>query len=259
METLIDTLQLRGTVFENIDPDLLELAFIDSSVQKTLPPEKRQRMVRKYGSSNYESFEFLGDAILEMIATVFVLRETGIQTATLISEITNNQSLSCMLEALGLDQLLPAQTKMTAKTLGDVFEALIGVLYWHVRDQGFTSLGYIEDYLDTVWNFGCYVRRIIAGNEVCNAFSPVSTEDTGICGYDRKSVMITESNNCVSRKRVIISSCTTPLPVFESYTTAEKIALLQEQMASISDDLDIYADSSLVRLRAFLEDYDVRK
>src|SRR3989338_2725181 len=90
-ERIMDSLNLYDSIWEDIDINLLLLAFIHPSGEKYIPESMRKKQYDKYLCNNYEWFEFVGDGILEIIVTTIV---TEIQDVDIFAFF--NISTSCI-------------------------------------------------------------------------------------------------------------------------------------------------------------------
>ncbi|MDV3000197.1 MAG: Ribonuclease 3 [Chroococcopsis gigantea SAG 12.99] len=122
LKTLIQKLGLPETA--PIDLSLLDLALIHPSFSK---------------DKNYEQLEFVGDAVVRLIAAE-VLLETYPQAlvgefAALRSMMVSDKTLADFADAYGLDRYILASTSTVSDTAGrtsrlaDAFEALLAALY----------------------------------------------------------------------------------------------------------------------------------
>eukprot|EP01118_Nematostelium_gracile_P015603 TRINITY_DN6283_c0_g1_i1.p1 TRINITY_DN6283_c0_g1~~TRINITY_DN6283_c0_g1_i1.p1 ORF type:complete len:687 (+),score=144.02 TRINITY_DN6283_c0_g1_i1:108-2168(+) len=135
-----DLIQLYGQVEDIIgvvfqDKSLLVQAFTHSSY------------ARLKNTKNYERMELLGDAILELIASLYLFNEyptaTEGELSMCRSQIVNNQTLAECIQYLGLHQFLRhASPHLTfngprlQKTYADLFESLLGAIF---LDHGLQS------------------------------------------------------------------------------------------------------------------------
>ena len=84
-------------------------------------------------AENNERLEFIGDSVLNLIATDFLYRryklaDEGICTRAR-SKLVKGTTLSAFASSISLGDLVVSQTQVTEKTLEDAFEALIGAIY----------------------------------------------------------------------------------------------------------------------------------
>src|SRR3989338_10901256 len=132
-ERIMDSLNLYDSIWEDIDINLLLLAFIHPSGEKYIPESMRKKQYDKYLCNNYEWFEFVGDGILEIIVTTIV---TEIQDVDILKnaniykeELVKNITLYCYMIRRGLckEIIMDPEKKYKYKMCADIFEALIGI------------------------------------------------------------------------------------------------------------------------------------
>ncbi|MES1903376.1 MAG: hypothetical protein MHPSP_003080 [Paramarteilia canceri] len=85
---------------------------------------------------HYERLEFLGDSILEMLASIIIFYkysqtfQEGVLTKYRVTIVNNSTSLICTAQSLMLSDFILAQSSpIAAKTQADVVEALFGAIY----------------------------------------------------------------------------------------------------------------------------------
>ena len=94
---LMTSLGLYGTIWEDIDPNLLLLAFIHRSGVDMIPPEIQELQESQYLTIDYEWHEFIGDAVIEMIVTTIATELHSVEILSnahlLRQEIVRNLTL----------------------------------------------------------------------------------------------------------------------------------------------------------------------
>jgi len=81
----------------------------------------------------------------------------------------NNISLDCYMKEIGLCDFIITQ-KLGDKTCADVFEALIGALYYYLTinlKQGYYSLIHLHDWLFETFDFERKIYTSISGLRPC--------------------------------------------------------------------------------------------
>jgi dsRNA-specific ribonuclease len=63
---------LKGTIFEDIPNELVLIPFINRKASTRLSKETLEWLQKTVGSTNYEEYEFMGDAIINLIARVSI-------------------------------------------------------------------------------------------------------------------------------------------------------------------------------------------
>ncbi|MHA1991321.1 MAG: ribonuclease III family protein [Candidatus Hodarchaeales archaeon] len=84
--------------------------------------------------SDYNSLEFLGDAVLNLLVSDWLYNKFNVNEGSLTvsrSKIVNNTSLSEIGKKIGIDQLIivPEHYLITDGDVADVFEAIFGAIY----------------------------------------------------------------------------------------------------------------------------------
>jgi ribonuclease-3 len=84
--------------------------------------------------SDYNSLEFLGDAVFNLLASDWLYNKFNVDEGSLTvsrSKIVNNISLSEIGKKIGIDQLIivPEHYLITDGDVADVFEAFFGAIY----------------------------------------------------------------------------------------------------------------------------------
>jgi len=129
----LDRWEFRGNcIFNDIPDDLIEIAFRPSHVH--LKRTFKEGLVKKYGFSNLEDLEFMGDAVLELVAANLVFRKSkggpGYMTQKK-SEMVRNTTLFCFMEKLKLCDYIETNN-YSMKDCADVFESIIGMMYYYL-------------------------------------------------------------------------------------------------------------------------------
>lgn len=138
-----------------IDRDLLSMAFITRGYH--LNPTIADRLDEKFNSTDYEWLEFIGDAIIEIIMTTLVTEIIGIGSLSdahhVRQDMVKNTTLNCLMSKKSLCKYIRGKGDM--KVCADVFEAIIGAIYWHlyyVEGMGYSSLDAIRKYMIEEWD-----------------------------------------------------------------------------------------------------------
>ena len=162
-------LKLYLTPFRDIPDDFILLLFTS---QTDFPTQTQRDFQRKYGFRDYESFEFIGDSVLSMMI-VRILIELDLITSPRRGHqfkqlLTNNQSLGRLLIYKGLcqERIIGSQRYEQSKSVlyrcADVFEAIIGGLYWflHVRMRHPNAMAVMQEWFVDVWPIHQIIRGI---------------------------------------------------------------------------------------------------
>ena len=135
-------LNLNSAPMNRIPDDFIRLLFTSET---DLPTNFQMEMESKYNTRDYEAFEFVGDTVLSYII-VNIMIEMGLinspGNATRIKqEITRNSSLACLMQYLDLCQYRIRggyhyeSSGTEAKHCADVFESIIGGVFWYLEHQ----------------------------------------------------------------------------------------------------------------------------
>lgn len=130
-----ESLGLYGELWDDLDNNLLTLAFIPKNSKVKLKQQK-------YGFKNYELLEFLGDSILESITSMILFEEfvidpkydyninEGIMTE-FKSQMVRNSTLYCHGLRKNVCKFIK-KDNITVKDCADIIESIIGVLYYYL-------------------------------------------------------------------------------------------------------------------------------
>lgn len=131
-------LNLNKSPFDDIRPLLLGSAFM----RKAAPNPLRRAMLSEYGWGDYETLEFVGDAVLELIITKMlfemgsVINSPGFLTRSRIL-LVKNSTLQCFMLHKQLCKYVRPVLRGKDYTAdhpdcADVFEAILGAVYYHL-------------------------------------------------------------------------------------------------------------------------------
>lgn len=169
IDRIFKILELEKTIWKDIDRYLLLSAFIHPGGINLVDKPIRDYLQERYGRVDNDVFEFIGDAVIHMIDTTILTeistgRLVGI-THTLRKSLETNILFLCYMQQKNLCQeLIKAHELLGWKSCADIFEALIGVLYWHgyyEKGLGFDVLNYIKRWLIDVWDIGAQLLNLL--------------------------------------------------------------------------------------------------
>jgi len=153
--TIRRALKLDTDIWTDLPDDLIEIAFRPSSV--IITKKLAASLHDKYGMSNLEVLEFLGDAVLELAVTHIIFEEAQGSPGSMSQhreQFVRNTSLFCLMNRLNLCGLTARTNKpYRIKDCADILEAIIGALYYYLvyikEEDTYMSIlqDYIEDYL----------------------------------------------------------------------------------------------------------------
>ena len=168
-------LNLEDAIWQNLPDHLLLLAFLPAEGYNILPYQYIKLLEESSYVTSYEIYEFYGDAILQLIISKYLFDNTKIMYKSngkpgIYSKyrmaIVNNINLYCMMNKKGLCQKIISQYTMTYKKCADVFEAILGILYYYLdtileRDDAFTI---IYNWTIETWNIKQIVSNLLNSN-----------------------------------------------------------------------------------------------
>jgi hypothetical protein len=158
---LREVLNLSSGVWKGLPDDLVLAPFVAS--RAVAPPDLLLRLEREHRILDSQIVEFLGDAVLQLLATEVVLRllpslERPGRASLLRQQLVRNASLECYMRAKKvLGRTLCEQIyapKLDRKTCADAFEAVVGVLYAWLRDVKKlpNALPVLADWFSATWD-----------------------------------------------------------------------------------------------------------
>ena len=174
-------LKLNSSPFQALDDDLLRLAFTPRDV--ALPKEIAEKIIKYFGTSNYEFFETFGDKILDVIIINLVLWQArsrpemfGLSPSLIIPGglspfqlnkwrmiIGSNTNLECLMDTYNVCVLVERLIgrRLKVKECADMLEALIGVLYVYLEFliRHPNSIGELTKWFTSVWSIEALFDR----------------------------------------------------------------------------------------------------
>ena len=168
---IMDRLQLPGSLWENIDPYWIFIIFSSAPKSSQYSSNLRQYLINNYGTADYEKFELYGDLIMYTILT-FRLVELNIPPTNvnnIVGKLTTNSLFECLMKKKDLCKAYFQKEELRGKRCADVFESLIGFLYWYLeetQDPSFNSLEYLNQWLDRVWSYDILIAQAIERRQV---------------------------------------------------------------------------------------------
>jgi hypothetical protein len=180
-------LKLTSEPWLNIPDDLLLMAFRPSSVPISL--SLRKELKSKYGMVNLEDLEFLGDAVIEFIATQIVFDHSnggpGFMTNRRIVFIKNT-SLFCIMKTLNLCELNEHTGNYKIKDCADIFEALIGALYYYLYylQKRTDYMMLLEQYVKSNFYTQDIINNVVNNHQELDTCKVNETQTAGIVGKD---------------------------------------------------------------------------
>lgn len=163
---------------KDIDRDLLTLAFLHGQNQEIISSEQLQHLLDVYGVTNYESLEFFGDGVLEVLLKHMIYQALPIQGPSVMSRVISilrsNNFISCL---AGKHNLCRSNTtKGAIKFCADIFEALLGAVFLHLINQGRDAYRITYHWLATFWEIPKYIGLFLGRrNDPCFADSKITS------------------------------------------------------------------------------------
>ncbi len=194
-------LKLDSKEFINIPNDLLEMAFRPAKI--SLNKATQDYLKDTYdGMTNLEDLEFIGDAVLELIATQIVFNSnsggSGYMTRKRIS-LVKNTALYCIMQKLQLCDKIEVSS-YSIKDCADVFEAIIGALYYYlvymVGESAWMNI--LQTYVESMFYTPEIIKNLIENNielDICK----INGHQAGSLGKD----YVIKSNTKLSTKLTI--------------------------------------------------------
>lgn len=170
---IFQQLKLENTIWKDLDPNLLLLAFIDKTGRYKLGRDLVRYLEATYGMVNYEIFEFVGDAILHMIYTILLTELRGIKSLGDINKyrelMERNITFYCYMQQKDLcGKIITTYPVPNWKSCADIFEAMVGILFWHgyyIKGLGYSVLTDIRIWLINVWNIDITLNNLFETNQ----------------------------------------------------------------------------------------------
>lgn len=152
IEDIRTTFGLNEPPFNEMDDDLLLLAFIPTCQHTKISPTTLNRLKKKYGSCVHQTLEFYGDRVFYAVISSILYEIFGLENnQKVLTQITNYLASNRFLTDLMLNKEacnLVRYSKYTIKEhpkvhniCADSFEALIGTLFIYLKDR---DLNYVE-------------------------------------------------------------------------------------------------------------------
>lgn len=178
MSIYINVLKLRELIldpyieFDGLPDELLLLALNKNYLFNPIDKNK----IKIYGSLNYERLEFLGDAVIDLITATLLFKNFNLKTphdlTVLKSKLVRNSSFHCLSMNKGLCSLILKEDiyKLGNKDCADVFEAIIGALYYHLEKYYESPIKILSKWLNVEFEFEKLIQYLIDNpdtNDIC--------------------------------------------------------------------------------------------
>lgn len=206
MERIKQLLNLTDPIWNDLTPDLLYPSFYPRRATRLLSPETIARRSQTTGRADYENLEFLGDAVLEQILTLFVVNRQADYTKPIqyyIKVLGRNITLYCYANLKQICGLAPVETT-NWKECADILEAIVGALYWYLYVQqrlGYQAIEYLYHWFVQTFPVQETLDNLIAfGSTRCRV-------DGGFTGWSPWSA-------CTEGVQARFRSCSNPAPSY---------------------------------------------
>lgn len=227
---------------ENIDKTLIIQAFTNSSGVHMIPKLWIDSIYAPEYGIDYEWYEFVGDTILETIIRTMISELNIVDTFKFGHElkvtIVKNVSLECMMQKKDLCKyIIKSNNAINNKICADVFEAIIGILFYHlyyVKALGFGSIDIIRRWIVNNWTLQEIILNYIEyGCITCECKKPEpsqpSISNPLIQKTDNKSISKSPKTHPTKK-----TSFTTPKPIKPNYNKNDEIKI-QKVKASLNN------------------------
>lgn len=170
---ILQILGVGGTIWQNMDTDLLLAAFIHKSGK--VDKDVSDRIYNKYGQINYETLEFVGDAVIHLIYTNILLEDNRNFSLSEVhhyrSQMERNLTFYCYMNQTGLcNEIIRDERQFFGwKECADIFEAIIGALYWYGYYElglGYNVIPHIRDWLVNVWKIDQTLDNLVKNGSI---------------------------------------------------------------------------------------------
>lgn len=149
---------------QGIDPDLLDLAF-SQSLSGTGSALKA-KYEEKYGITSYQSLEFLGDGVLEILLKYLLYQRLHSQgpgdMTNALWHLRSNAFFNCLAKDVICGYVRTSAQSVNLKTCADVFEALFGALFIYLIDNEYDAFSILYYWLIEFWQIEKYLDDYIA-------------------------------------------------------------------------------------------------
>lgn len=135
-------LHLNSPPFNDMPLDLISLAFTKNCNPRLHGDKLIQTYKNKYKTCGYQSLEFYGDSIIQVILMdilldLFGLNITPKKLSTIKSTLLSNKFFNLLMNEKDACKFIitekPFKIKDNPKLCSNVFEALIGAMYYHLK------------------------------------------------------------------------------------------------------------------------------
>ncbi|MNK66548.1 ribonuclease III [compost metagenome] len=143
-------LKMNGTLLENIPNVYFYTAMLSRDESRKLPATMRRYLIQETGYSDYETFEFVGDAVYELVMAEIIYRNPILNMTSkniVGNHARSNHLFSCLMQSKNLCSLT-----MPQKECADKFEAIVGVVYTALEAGNYDSVSIIGQWLTSVWD-----------------------------------------------------------------------------------------------------------
>lgn len=167
----------------DIDRDLLTLAFLSQRNQDLLSKKQFNRLIKTYGITTYESLEFFGDGILEIILKHMIYQALSTQSpgamSRVISLLRSNNFLACLIGKYNIC-IVNKEEEISPKFCADLFEALLAAIFLDLINKGLDAYRITYRWLAEFWEIPKYIDIFISGRPdpcfVSNKILPPSVD-----------------------------------------------------------------------------------
>ena len=178
-------LGLDNYPYNHIPNDLLLAIFQPTNKLESI-------LVNNYQLPNTEALEYLGDGVLDLIVSTQLIN-LKVNTANNLTRyrdtIVKNQSLQCYMNSKNLCQFVK---RNSSKACADVFEILVGLIYWWLvkKLNLVDAIDQVQLWLDQVWNLKSIIANLVNNNKLFCQINNINND-----GVDNSVIEIPYSND----------------------------------------------------------------
>ena len=148
---------LNYPLIDEIDDDLILLSMTEPS--HVLDNSLKSKLIKKYQAYHNDALELLGDAVLELLITDLIYDKglTVGKMSNIRQYIVKNVSLICLMNDLQLCNI----NQLVTKSCADLFEAIIGAVYTHLKNHDVNPIKIMNQWLIEVWHMDHIINDMI--------------------------------------------------------------------------------------------------
>lgn len=135
-------------------------------------------LTTNYQLPNTEALEYLGDSVLDLIVNINLISLNVTSPGNLTryrDTLVKNQSLQCYMNSKNLCQFV---NRNSPKACADVFEILVGTVYWYLAKKlNLTNaIDLVELWLDQAWKLKFIITNLVKNNKLFCYINAINTD-----------------------------------------------------------------------------------